>query len=98
MIHTINIAARYFPVEVEHIETGARLLDSIVLDKQQLQAAQAVGQSSKELIHRLYQRQGFKVLVLGKQRNGRCALIWGRCGRLSDGKRKTGGHDVLGDL
>lgn len=66
MIHTINIAARYFPVEVEHIETGARLLDSIVLDKQQLQAAQAVGQSSKELIYRLYQRQGFKVLDIGK--------------------------------
>lgn len=66
MIHTINIAARRFSVEVEHIETGARLFDSIVLDKQQLQAAQIVGQSSKELIYRLYQKNGFKVLNIGK--------------------------------
>lgn len=40
--------------------------DTIVLDKSQLQAAQLVGQSSKELIERLYEREGFKVLHIGK--------------------------------
>ena len=36
------------------------------MDTQQLQAAQLVGQSSNELIHRLFNRQGYKVLEIGK--------------------------------
>lgn len=44
---------------------GAPSLEYIVLDKRQLQAAQMVGQSSKELIRRIYNRQGFRVLEIG---------------------------------
>ena len=38
----------------------------LTLDKRQLQAAQLVGQSSNELIFRIYNRQGFYVLNIGK--------------------------------
>ncbi|MEA4955883.1 MAG: hypothetical protein VB096_10310 [Pseudoflavonifractor sp.] len=64
----INLAiqVRAFPVTVQDGRTGETITDTLVLDKQQLQAAQLVGQSSKELIHRLYERQGFKVTEIGK--------------------------------
>ena len=42
--------------------TGEIIQSSIILDKQRLQAAQLVGQSSKELIQRLYNRKGYRVL------------------------------------
>ena len=45
--------------------TGEITQSNIILDKQRLQAAQMVGQSSKELIHRFYNRQGFRVLEIG---------------------------------
>lgn len=37
----------------------------VPVTKQQLQAAQIVGQSSKELIERLCSRQGFTVIEIG---------------------------------
>ena len=40
--------------------------ESVVLAKQQLQAAQLVGQSSKELIVRAYAERGYEVLDIGK--------------------------------
>jgi hypothetical protein len=60
----IAMQVRAFPVVIQsHDEKRS---DTIVLTKEQLQAAQIVGQSSKELIYRLYNRQGFKVLDIGK--------------------------------
>ena len=41
------------------------------LDKAQLQAAQLVGMSSKELIYSIYNRRGFRVLDIGKAEKGR---------------------------
>lgn len=61
----IDIQVRAFPVTVQDGRSGEVIKDKIVLDKSQLQAAQIVGQSSKELIHRIYNRQGFKVLDIG---------------------------------
>ena len=46
--------------------TGEQREDLLTLDKRQLQAAQLVGQSSNELIFRIYNRQGFYVLNIGK--------------------------------
>ncbi len=60
-----ELHVRCFPTVIEERETGAQRCDYIVLDKSQLQAAQLVGQSSKELIHRLYGRQGYNVLEIG---------------------------------
>ena len=45
--------------------TGEITQSSIILDKQRLQAAQLVGQSSKELIQRFYNRKGYRVLDIG---------------------------------
>ena len=57
---------RRFPVMVRDVRNGERMETSVVLEKSQLQAAQIVGQSSKELIERIYERQGFQVLDIGK--------------------------------
>ena len=62
----IRIEARRFPVVIKNNACGEATNDTIILSKQQLQAAQLVGQSSKELICRLYQRQCCKVLDIGK--------------------------------
>lgn len=61
----ITIETRRFPVELLDERTGCASSEYIVLDKRQLRAAQMVGQSSKELIRRIYNRQGFRVLEIG---------------------------------
>ena len=66
MKNEIAIQVRTFPVTIRDQRTGERKDDLLTLDKRQLQAAQLVGQSSKELIHRIYNRQGFYVLNVGK--------------------------------
>lgn len=63
---TYNLQIRAFPVVIRDERTGEELCDMIVLDKPRLQAAQLVGQSSKELIERIYHKQGFKVLEILK--------------------------------
>lgn len=60
------VQLRAFDVRIKDNRTGEITEDMIVLTKQQLQAAQLVGQSSKELICRLYNREGFTVLDIGK--------------------------------
>lgn len=67
---TVTIYTRRFPVTIRDERTGAKVQDSITLDKAQLQAAQLAGQSSKELIYRLYNHQGFRVLEIGKAEKG----------------------------
>lgn len=71
---TLTVQARAFPVVIYDKRTGNQRHDTVVLDKFQLQAAQLVGQSSKELIHRLAGRQGFKVLEIGKAEKREIAL------------------------
>lgn len=66
MNNVINIAVRTFLVTIVDDRTGKESRDAIVLTKQQLQAAQDVGQSSKELIYRRYNRLGYRVLDIGK--------------------------------
>lgn len=63
-----TIHLRRFDVLVKDERTGVTNEDTIVFTKQQLQAAQLVGQSSKELIHRAYGREGYTVLDIGKAR------------------------------
>lgn len=61
-----TIQARRFPVKIHDHTTGRNREDAIVLSKETLHAAQLVGQSSKELIFRLYERKGYTVLEIGK--------------------------------
>lgn len=63
---TFSLQIRAFMVTVRDERTGEEHGDIIVLDKPRLQAAQLVGQSSKELIERIYHKQGFKVLDISK--------------------------------
>lgn len=62
----IIMEVRRFPVDIRDERTGVVSRDYIVLDKPMLHAAQMVGQSSKDLIQRIYNRQGFRVLEIGK--------------------------------
>jgi len=62
---TMKITLRAFPVKIQDTRTGKTTEDRIVLTKEQLHAAD-LGQSSKELITRLYNREGYKVLEIGK--------------------------------
>lgn len=66
MKNTITVQLRSFAVLIEDQRTGRIKDDVLVLSKEQLQAAQLVGQSSKELINRIYNREGYKVLDIGK--------------------------------
>lgn len=63
---TFDLHIRAFPVKIRDERTGDEKSDIIVLDKARLQAAQLVGQSSKELIERIYHKQGFRVLDVGR--------------------------------
>lgn len=63
---TYELQIRAFPVKIRDERTGEEKGDIIVLDKARLQAAQMVGQSSKELIDRICHKQGYKVLEIGK--------------------------------
>ncbi|MGM9577845.1 MAG: hypothetical protein ACI3VS_00540 [Evtepia sp.] len=62
----IAIQVRAFPVQIYDRSTGGEREETVVLTKEQLQAAQLVGQSSKELIHRICERAGCAVLDIGK--------------------------------
>lgn len=63
---TMKITLRAFPVKIQDTRTGEIKEDRIVLTKEQLHAADLVGQSSKELITRMYNREGYRVLEIGK--------------------------------
>ena len=66
MKNSITVEARRFPLLVVKQDNHEPYARHIVLTKEQLQAAQLVGQSSKELIYRLCARQGYTVLEIGK--------------------------------
>lgn len=63
---TEKIYLRAFTVRIQDQRTGEAREDMIVFSKHQLQAAQIIGQSSKELICRAYNAQGYMVLDIGK--------------------------------
>lgn len=61
-----SLQVRAFPVRIRDERTGEEKTDTIVIDKARLQAANLVGQSSKELINRIYRKEGFFVMDIGK--------------------------------
>lgn len=66
MKNEIIIQARAYLVTVRDERTGTERAEEIVLDKAQLRAMDTVRQSSTQLIYQLYNRQGFRVLNIGK--------------------------------
>lgn len=61
----ITIQTRTFPVTLKDNRSGETIEGTITLDKARLQAAALVGMDSKELIYRIYNREGYKVLEIG---------------------------------
>lgn len=66
MKNEIILNLRQFPVLAHDHRDGQEKHIVVTVAKNQLQAAQIVGQSSKELIERLCDRQGYSVLEIGK--------------------------------
>ena len=64
--NVVTVEARRFPVLAVKQDNHEPYSLYIVLTKEQLRAAQIVGQSSKELIYRICERQGYKVLEIYK--------------------------------
>lgn len=93
-MNRITIETRRFPVTLRDERTGEITQDHIILDKRCLQAAQMVGQSSKELIQRFYNRQGFRVLEIGTPERRSLDLSLEDLWELRDGLNRWEG-DVL---
>ena len=66
MKNKITITVRNFPVLAHDHRTGREEKITVPVTREQLRASQLVGQSSRELIQRLYIRQGCTVLGIGK--------------------------------
>lgn len=66
MKNEIVLNLRQFPVLARDHRDGQEKRITVTVAKNQLQAAQIVGQSSKELIERLCDRQGYTMLEIGK--------------------------------
>lgn len=66
MKSTYALEIRAFPVTVEDRRNGAVIREKAILTKEHLKAAQLVGQSSNELIQRMYERAGYRVLEIEK--------------------------------
>ncbi len=65
MKNEITLTLRAFPVLAHDHRTSKEADLTVVLTKEQLRAAQMVGQSSKELIERICGRQGYEVMEIG---------------------------------
>lgn len=65
MKNEIAFHLRQFPVLAHDHRTGQKEKITVAVAKSQLQAAQIVGQSSKELIERLCEKQGYTVIEIG---------------------------------
>jgi len=65
MKNQLTICYRVFHVRKRDERTGWESWDTIALTKEQLRAAQTIGQSSKELIYRTFNKDGYKVLEIG---------------------------------
>ena len=62
----IKITVRAYAVEIRGERTGEKMKETIVLDKAMLQAGAMVGLGDEDIIFRLYNRKGYRVLKIGK--------------------------------
>lgn len=66
MKNEIKIAVRAYPVVLKDTRTGEVKNDTIVLEKSRLQAGALFDLGDEDIIYRIYNRQGFRVLEIGK--------------------------------
>lgn len=61
----LKIQTRVYPVELKDTRTGERFSDTIALSKEQLQAGGLIGMTDEDIIYRIYNRKGYRVLEIG---------------------------------
>ena len=74
MKNAIILNLRQFPVLAHDHRTDKEEAIVVTVAKNQLQAAQIVGQSSKKLIGRLCKQQGYTVIEIGKPSKVACVV------------------------
>ncbi|MBE6714891.1 MAG: hypothetical protein E7575_06395 [Ruminococcaceae bacterium] len=62
----IKIPVRAYSVKIRDERTGEKMDDTIIMEKAKLQAGAMVGLGDEDIIYRLYNRQGFRVLQIGE--------------------------------
>ena len=62
----IKIPVRAYPVVMKDTRTGKVMNDTIVLEKSRLQAGAMFDLGDEDIIYRIYNRQGYRVLEIGK--------------------------------
>ena len=62
----IKIPVRAYTVELKDSRTGEHIMDTIVLEKSRLQAGALFDLGDEDIICRIYNRQGFRVLEISK--------------------------------
>lgn len=65
MKNEITLTLRRFPVLAHDHRTGQEEAITVTVPKEQLRAAQIVGQSSKELVERMLDRQAYTIIEIG---------------------------------
>lgn len=66
MTTEIKIPVRVYPVTLKDTRTGEVMKDRIVLEKSRLQAGALFDLGDEDIIYRIYNRQGYRVLEIGK--------------------------------
>lgn len=66
MKNVLTLNLRVFPVVAHDHRDGEEKAITVTCSKDQLRAAGMVGQSSKELVERMLDRQGYTALEIGK--------------------------------
>ena len=74
MKNEIKISVRAYMVQIKDARTGEKTTDTIVLTKQQLQAGAMFDLGAEDIIYRTYNRQGYRVMEIGKPRKVELAL------------------------
>ena len=66
MITEIKIPVRVYPVTLKDTRTGEVMKDRIVLEKSRLQAGALFDLGDEDIIYRIYNRQGYRVMEIEK--------------------------------
>ena len=61
----IKIPVRAYRVKLKDVRTGEKSHDTIVLTKEQLRAGAMFDLGDEDIVYRIYNRQGFRVLEIG---------------------------------
>lgn len=70
----IKIPVRAFQVTLKDTRTGEVMEDSIVLEKSRIQAAALFDLGDEDIIYRIYNRKGYRVLEISKPRKVELAI------------------------